>query len=228
MNKKLRSVIAVIGFVLISYSILAITGMLKRYKSPTSANEPNLNMNTSFFVSNLVNPKIGDFVCYRYKDQFLGKHIRVHKMCGMENDIIEIKNGIVHLNNINIDAAFDHIHFYKMSNLEYDMFKAKEKLSEVNTVFMVDESNVLVALEDVMAEKYNLTTKRAIEAKGVLNQAIKDVFKHNWNKDNFGPLKIPAGKIFVIGDNRDNSDDSRYSGFISTGDIVGVVVFNGN
>jgi signal peptidase I len=108
------------------------------------------------------------------------------------------------------------------------MIKAKEKLSEVNTVFMVDETNVLLALADTIAKKYKVSSQRAMEAKGVLNPTIKKMFKHNWNKDNFGPLKIPAGKIFVIGDNRDNSDDSRYSGFINTDDIVGVVVFNGN
>lgn len=37
----------------------------------------------------------------------------------------------------------------------------------------------------------------------------------------FGPLKVPAGDYFVMGDNRDDSKDSRYIGFIPRAAIAG-------
>ena len=44
-------------------------------------------------------------------------------------------------------------------------------------------------------------------------------------RENFGPVTVPADQYFAMGDNRDNSQDSRYWGFLPRSYVKGKALF---
>ncbi len=59
---------------------------------------------------------------------------------------------------------------------------------------------------------------RHFTVRKINNQAFMD-------RENFGPITVPAGQYFAMGDNRDRSSDSRYWGFIQKSELVGKMLY---
>jgi signal peptidase I len=54
---------------------------------------------------------------------------------------------------------------------------------------------------------------------------------HSNGLENFGPVVVPKDSLFVLGDNRHNSEDSRFWGFVPADDVLGkafVIYFSWN
>lgn len=60
-----------------------------------------------------------------------------------------------------------------------------------------------------------------IERYGAMRHAIRLSDNRPSQASNFGPVTVPAGQYLLLGDDRDNSMDSRYFGFFPRGEILG-------
>ncbi|CAL2104283.1 Signal peptidase I [Tenacibaculum sp. 190130A14a] len=223
MNRNLKRVLIALAILFGVYQILGVTGILKLYHNPTMANEPNIPFKSFMFVSNLIKPENKDFVCYNFNDDLIGKHVRVHRLLGKEGDIIEIRKGVFYINNINIDESLVLMHMYEFS---YEKGKEiEEVIDNPYTTFNIETKKLKTPLIDQYVEEKKIEGKRLLKLKNEMEEDIQKVYNHKWNKDNFGPLKIPEGKVFLVGDNRDFSLDSRYIGLIDDTEILGVVLY---
>ncbi|QHI36707.1 hypothetical protein IMCC3317_20720 [Kordia antarctica] len=218
MLKKIAKIAGIIILCLFALRIIGgVTGMFAFYSVPSSGDEPNIKTGSYIIITNLKTPKRGDFISYNFNDSLYGNMRYLHRLCGVENDTIEIRNSVLFVNGENFDKHFNLQHTYVLSQAQLDNMK---QLSLEN--FRISEDKFMVFIQDVDAKKYALEKYRFIHSKDKIDQVIKEQYNQNWNKDHFGPLIIPKGKIFVLGDNRDNSQDSRHTGLRDATAIIGV------
>lgn len=231
MKRAIKYLLIIIACYFVISSIVNLLGFLKLYNSPTTANEPNLKLKEKFFSSNLISPKKDDFICFKHSDTRLGDHIRVYRLVAVENDTVEIKNGVLYVNDKDTSSKYKLCHYYKLAKKQFNNLKKQNLIDnminehlDVYLKYIDQIDSINITFQDHVADSLNLTNFRQIDSVGKKSQYIQKTYNKNWNKDNFGPLIIGENKFFALGDNRDNAEDSRYIGQIDKSLLVGTVI----
>ncbi|MEZ0391800.1 MAG: signal peptidase I [Pseudobdellovibrionaceae bacterium] len=81
-----------------------------------------------------------------------------------------------------------------------------------------EKSNDLLS-EFISSDLFKAVEEKAPEGSRVL------LFQKTQRQSQFGPLIVPPNEVFLLGDNRDSSDDSRYWGTVPIEKIEGRIEF---
>lgn len=186
------------------------------------SSEPSLRPGKFFLTARIRKPRRFDLISYRAVVPPRGITILTHRLCGVPGDTLEIKSGVLHVNGEDVDSELSLKHIFKIAaqncvDLVYDQKQAYTIPPYTNTLY--------ISLADTYVRKLATPCERYVLPPGLRDEEIFLAYKKNWNRDNFGPLRVPEGRWFVLGDNRGNSRDSRYLGLIEQSRFIGTVIW---
>jgi signal peptidase I len=151
-------------------------------------------------------PQRGDVIVFRFPPDPAINYIK--RLVGLPGDRIRIYGDRIYVNGE--VAAWREVGKYS-DGCYQDMQLARETLGEHEHDAMYCRSTAGIATAPLPSCNRNLD-------RGYLCQA--DATEAT-DSGNFAEIQVPAGNYFMVGDNRDNSADSRYFGFVPEANLIG-------
>jgi signal peptidase I len=112
-------------------------------------------------------------------------------------------------------------------DIEFFQYEKPQRGDVIVFIYPVDPSKDFVKrVIGTEGEKVEITQDKI----SINDKLIPDPWGYFKNKgpaqylqamENFGPVIVPKDSLFVLGDNRDNSDDSRFWGFLPLNEVLG-------
>jgi signal peptidase I len=156
-------------------------------------------------IVQLNNPERGDVMVFRYPGDPSLDYIK--RVIGVPGDVVEYRNKKLTINGKPIPTTGSGTYSYVGSGLNY--------------------ISAVVYNESLKAGPHTMMTeadKPSVFPPQVVDFPYRENCSYNAEGEGF-TCKVPAGQYFMMGDNRDASNDSRYWGFVPDKNIVGKAFF---
>jgi len=156
-------------------------------------------------VVQLNNPERGDVMVFRYPADPGLDYIK--RVVGVPGDVVEYRNKQLIVNGQPVPSVNTGTYSYVGNGLNYiTAMVYNERLNGVGHAMMTEPG------------------KPAVHPPQVADFPYRENCSYNAEGEGF-TCKVPAGQYFMMGDNRDASNDSRYWGFVPDRNIVGKAFF---
>jgi signal peptidase I len=224
--KRRNIVLFSILFVGVLYVITSLTNIFKFMIVWDNAMLPSYKAGHWVMVSRL--KKISqNAVCLISSEQVSQKsdnHELILRVAGLEGDTIEINDGYLLRNGFMADdpeKLMFNYYFHNPRAMQLDIFR------KLDVQPYVQGDSVILCMNYTQYKKYSrmyLLHKIDKPKHGKGSGIFGSTEINGWNASNYGPVVVPRGCCFVLGDNRDNCNDSRTWGVIPLKNVAATVI----
>lgn len=227
MNKALKAVAIAAGVLVGTYLFVRVTKIIQVYTISSPSSSPTINPGDFIYATNLKKPERDKFIAYRTLSLDSGQpEFLFHRIAAIPGDKLEIRRGVLYVNDQPApDSRYAQVLFHVHVGVA-PILQEMELAEQSTFPTSLYEDSMYVYISASKMKELTIYGRRVVCLTGFEDDDIQKIWKQKWNIEDFGPIKLPPDKYFVLGDNRYRSVDSRYLGYVDRKDILGVVLGN--